>query len=109
MSKVDFSILNDTDIFYVDCISAWLNKGDIYKTDNNKSLDIKELDTYENNKLTTKENVRALRLATEEEIELFYKYFPEEPRPKKSKTKVIIDHLTIKDMQEAGWKFSYTK
>lgn len=108
MSKVDFSILNDTDIFYVQCGDPWLAKGYFLdRTKFNKHLNIHTKNSYKDNALCKKDSVKGLRRATLEEQELFYSHFPEE-KPKIFKTN-NLDHLTIKDMQEAGWKFSYTK
>lgn len=109
MSKVDFSILNDTDIFYVDCIGTWLTIQGLSKEyTNSRTICLRDQDVYRAGRLCERNQVRELRLATKEEVKIFYRFFPEE-KHKQAKTKKIVDHLTIKDMQEAGWKFSYTK
>lgn len=110
MSKVDFSILNNDDIFYIvtGTASDWLSKGDFLAIDKSKHMSLSNLGVYRSNALCSRESVKKLRKATPEEYETFYKAFPEE----RELIKEIIEtttYLTIKDMHEAGWKFDYTK
>jgi len=104
MSKVDFSILNETDIFYALSAYEWLFKGNPIGT--SSGLCIGDEETYQDSTLFMDIScIQELRKANENELELFYKHFPGQKRYRKK----MKNYLTIKDMQEAGWKFKYTK
>lgn len=81
--EVDFSILNDNDVFFIysamkDIKGRFVFKGINPFTEKVKNIDLDVEDSYGVQRLCDKENVLELRLATPEESELFYKHFPEE-------------------------------
>lgn len=84
---VDFSILNETDWFYIvidnfGSVQKWYSKGNMFQKDIsiNYSLDCKSV--YRNTKLCKKEMVASIRKCTEQELEEIKTIFPEEFKPK---------------------------
>ena len=77
--EIDFSILNDTDVFYVKCDTGndYLFKGKDAFTKDTKTTNIVTLrdNTKSINWICENEDVKELRLATEKEIELFSQHF----------------------------------
>lgn len=85
--SVDFSILNETDWFYIvidnfGSVQKWYSKGNMFQRDIsiNYSLDCKSV--YRNTKLCKKEMVASIRKCTEQEIEEIKTIFPEEFKQK---------------------------
>lgn len=80
--EVDFSILNDKDVFYMNASDIHFKYNCIFKGKNPFNEKVKIYNLLENksskNVICDKDEVIELRLATQEETELFYKHFPEE-------------------------------
>lgn len=80
--EVDFSILNDKDVFYMNASEIHFKYNCIFKGKNPFNEKVKIYNLLENksskNVICGKDEVIELRLATQEETELFYKHFPEE-------------------------------
>lgn len=85
--EIDFSILNNTDVFWCDIDvndKFAVFKGNPFNP-KHKCLFLDTMNKYginEGVELCAKNEIMSLRKATEEECELFYKHFPEE-RPKR--------------------------
>ena len=80
--EVDFSILNDVDVFYVEYESGvrYLFEKDAFNGNNqincfNINKSIIEYDLYDSSVKLIKNNIKTLRKATEEEIKLFNSKF----------------------------------
>lgn len=92
-NEIDFDIINDTDVFYVETIGGnkWLMQGKPFeRCEDNKILNKSTKYKHIKEKLCSKESVTALRKATKEEEQLFYKHFPK-------KQKIWIDVYRGKD------------
>lgn len=80
--EVDFSILNDKDVFYMNASEIHFKYNCIFKGKNPFNEKVKIYNLLENksskNVICGKDEVIELRLATQEQAELFYKHFPEE-------------------------------
>lgn len=112
---VDFSILNDTDVFYIETFDCgkWLYQG-LNPSEHCERISV-YLDGFSINKdigkLTDKENVKLVRLATTEEIEPYKKHFKlqnmeKKPKFKKGDTVRCIgeNKITIHGEESSGWE-----
>lgn len=102
--EIDFSILNDTDVFYVECKSGntYLFKGKDAFTKCTQTTNILSLkdNTKSINWICENEDVKELRLATKEEIELFNQHF--NPCPYKDGELIFV-----KDDSWGIWQLRY--
>jgi hypothetical protein len=103
-NEIDFSILNDTDVFYVKCKSGYeyLFKGkDAFTkyTTTTKIVTLKD-NIRSENWLCENEDVKEFRLATEKEIELFNQNF--NPCPYKEGELIFV-----RDYDSGVWHLRY--
>lgn len=102
--EIDFSILNNIDVFYVECKSGntYLFKGKDAFTKDTKTTKIFTFQTNrtEINWVCAEEAVKELRLATKEEIELFNQHF--NPCPYKDGELIFV-----KDDSWGIWQLRY--
>lgn len=103
-NEIDFSILNDTDVFYVKCDTGndYLFKGKDAFTKCTQTTNILSLkdNTKSINWICGNEAVKELRLATKEEIELFNQHF--NPCPYKDGELIFV-----KDDSWGIWQLRY--
>jgi hypothetical protein len=95
---VDFSILNETDWFYVELNNSgyhqkWYCRGDIFERGKsiNYSLDTKQV--YRHMRLSTKEMATSIRKCNEKELEKLKTIFPEEFKQKSLFESIVYDKL----------------